>query len=102
MGKFKLKKPDMKGEVKSPLNQIGAFIRVAPKSSINLTGDGSKDYSSYSSKKSCEDAGGCWFSSGKTRETSYWSGEEGWIPDSWQGGKRRIESGTCHDCDKIG
>ena len=34
----------------------------------------------------------------QTRETSWWSGEEGWIPDEWQGIKRpEVKDQAWHD-----
>ena len=101
----------MKG---NPFKQKISPLKQSPVTTVGLsmaggfgtnTGGGSdyKDYSGYDTKESCKDAGGCWGGySGKTRESSYFGGEEGWIPDSWQGGKhKKIKTGTCYSCGSV-
>tara|TARA_R110000751_G_scaffold152954_1_gene258126 strand:+ start:311 stop:598 length:288 start_codon:yes stop_codon:yes gene_type:complete len=89
----------------NPFKQKITPLKQSPVTTVGLgLGGGfgtnkSTSYSHHATKESCKKAGGCWQGSGKTRESSWWKGEEGWLPDSLQDGKhKKVETGNCYDC----
>jgi len=99
---FKMKNPFKQGIVLGPLGGVITSPRVNLSGNLGLSAE-AQDLGktmSANNEADCEAKGGCWTPS--KRETSYFRGEQGLIPDKFQKGVKRpkVATGTCVACQK--